>query len=626
MFRFMTFPWAMLALFAPVSGLAADDAPPTPFIVVDQFGYLPDAQKVAVVRDPEIGFDSDWRFTPGDTYQVVDTRTQAVVFEGKPVPWNNGAVDPSSGDHAWSFDFSAVTAPGSYVVRDKQAAYDSAPFDIAANVYKPVLVQAVRYFYYQRAGFPKEARFAGAGWADTASHLGPGQDTEARLYNRKGDKSTARDVRGGWYDAGDFNKYTSWAATYVVGLLSAYAENPTAFTDDFNIPESGNGVPDVLDEAKWGLDWLVRMQNDDGSVLSVVGLASGSPPSAAKGPSYYGPATTSATYGAASAFAYAASIYGADPRFADYAANMKARAIRAWQWAQAHPDVTFYNNDPRDHSEGLAAGQQETDANGRQMKALAAAVYLFGATGDTAYRDYFDSHYKQTELVHGTLNIDFAYSENTPLLVYAERPDATPAVAADIKRAFVAGFHADGWMAASSDPYRAHISAYVWGSSATKTNHGNIFADEARYGLVDDPGAAMAQAAGYLHYMHGVNPLGKVYLSNMKAFGAENSVDRFYHTWYTHGSTRWDSASKSTFGPPPGFVVGGANPGYHWAEGCPGLHPLCGAAPPSPPVGQPAQKSYADFNDNWPIDSWEVTEPAGGYQIPYIRLLARFVK
>ena len=78
-------------------------------------------------------------------------------------------------------------------------------------------------------------------------------------------KSQIKDLRGGWYDAGDFNKYTSWAARYIIVLLQAYEEHPQAFSDDYGIPESGNGIPDILDEVKWGLDWLVRMQNPDGS-------------------------------------------------------------------------------------------------------------------------------------------------------------------------------------------------------------------------------------------------------------------------------------------------------------------------------------------------------------------------
>jgi hypothetical protein len=72
--------------------------------------------------------------------------------------------------------------------------------------------------------------------------------------------------------------------------------------------------------------------------------------------------------------------------------------------------------------------------------------------------------------------------------------------------------------------------------------------------------------------------------------------------------------------------VGGANPEYTWAKGCPTISKRCGQAPPSPPVGEPAQKAYADFSDGWPLNSWEVTEPSISYQTAYIRLLARFVQ
>jgi len=614
----------MLALSAKTPARAAD-APPTPFIVIDQFGYLPAMQKIAVIRSPETGFDAGWNFTPGAVYQVVDVKTGAVVYEGKPVQWNGGAVDAPSGDHTWRFDFSAVTAPGRYVIRDKQASYDSYPFDIAADVYKPVLKAAVRMLYYQRADFAKEAKYAGAGWADGLDHMGRGQDGEARLYSKPNDASTARDLHGGWFDAGDYNKYTAWTASYVISLLGTYAEKPRIWTDDFDIPESGNGVPDLLDEVKWGLDWLVRMQNDDGSVLSVMGLSHASPPSAAKGPSYYGPASTSATYGAAGAYAYGAKIYGAFPQFSAYAADLKARAIKAFAWAEAHPDVTFYNNDPRDHSEGLAAGQQEPDAHGRAMKALAAAIYLFDLTGDATYRDYVDAHYAEANIVkHGNMS-EGDYEPTAPLLYYASLPGATPAVAADIKTAFVAGFEKPGWQASGGDAYMAYLTAYWWGSNGIKASAGDIYADEAHYGLgghtVED---AMTHAAGYIHYLDGVNPLGKVYLSNMKSLGASNSVNRFYHTWYSHDSARWADV-RTGVGPAPGYLVGGANPTYTWAKGCPAINARCGGAPLSPPVGQPAEKAYADFSDNWPIDSWEVTEDSEGYQTPYIRLLARFV-
>ncbi len=615
------------SISAAAKGSSKDSASPTPFIVIDQFGYLPDAKKVAVIRDPASGFDSRWHFVPGKVYQVVNVETGAVVFEGAPTDWRAGAVDPSSGDHAWQFDFSGVVTPGRYLIRDKQVGYDSAAFSVAANLYKPVLVQAVRMLYYQRAGFTKEARYAGAGWADKASHMGPGQDSEARLYSSKTDKTTARDLHGGWYDAGDFNRYTRWAGDYVVGLLHAYHESPTAFTDDFNIPESGNGIPDLLDEVRWEVEWLERMQNDDGSLLSVIGSASGSPASAATGPSFYGPATTSSTYAGAEAFAYAAKTYGQFPALKTFADELGERALKAWVWAQAHPHVLFYNNDPRDHSEGLAAGQQEVDDYGREMGAIAAAVYLFDLTGKTIFRDYIDAHYRDNHIFTHHHTLDFDYTQTAPLVYYASLAGATPSVSSAIKIEFAKGFENGGWNAAENDPYRAHISAYTWGSSATKSNRGNIFGDEALYGLGSHSQAdAMSAAADYMHYLHGVNPLGKVYLSNMKAFGASNSVDRFYHSWFAHSSALWESVSGSKFGPPPGYLVGGANPHYSWDKRCPNVHPGCGLVPLSPPTGERPQKAYADFSDGWPLNSWEVTEPSISYQTAYIRMLARFVR
>ena len=112
----------------------------------------------------------------------------------------------------------------------------------------------------------------------------------------------------------------------------------------------------------------------------------------------------------------------------------------------------------------------------------------------------------------------------------------------------------------------------------------------------------------------------------MGEYGAENSVDQFYHTWFADGSVVWDSVKDSVYGPPPGFLVGGPNPSYDWDARCPDVSSQCGNTRPSPPYDQPPQKSYTDFNTSWPLNSWEVTENSNGYQTAYIRLLARYVQ
>lgn len=606
------------------------------FIMVDQFGYLPNMRKVAVLRTPKVGYDSNQSYWP-QKLQVVDSATGAVVHSWWPSEWKNRQVDESSGDQVWYYDFSSVTTPGTYEVVDQSSGDRSARFEIGDNLYRNVLIQAVRAFYYQRAGQTKRAAHAGAGWADAASHLKAGQDSEARRFLEKNNAATARDLRGGWYDAGDLNKYTSWEAGYAQELMDVYLQNPAIWTDDFNLPESRNGIPDLLDEVKWGLDHLVRMQNGDGSVLSIVGLAGASPPSAATGPSYYGDASTSATLAAAAAYAEGAKVFGGlnDTAMKTYAADLLARARRAWNWALANPSVVFYNNDAARGTAGLGAGQQETDDLGRARLRLGAAIKLYAATGEATYRQYVDAHYTEASMFKDWDLSGFSAGSARELLYYTSLPGATASVVADIRARFTDLWNRPqyygGWGAINDqrDPYRAYIGSYTWGSNSVKANAGTLYMEEADRGLnplhtAEDSANA---AADYLHYLHGVNPFGKVYLTNMTSFGAETSVNQIFHTWFADGSPLWDSAATSTYGPAPGILVGGPNHGqWDWDERCPGISPACGTTRPMPPYGQPPQKSYLDFNDGWPLNSWPISENSNGYQVNYIRLLARFVK
>ncbi len=630
--------WALAADTNDAQGATPPSSKdPGRFIVVDQFGYRPPAEKIAVIRDPQVGFDASGSFTPGASYALVDAASNARVFTGSPTVWGNGSTDGSSGDRAWWFDFSSVTTPGTYYVLDVERNVRSFEFRIAADVYDVVLKHALRTFFYQRAGQVKDARFAGAAWADGASHIGPLQDRNCRVYNAPDDASTERDVSGGWYDAGDYNKYTNWHASYVISLLRAYEQRPGVFTDALEIPESSNGTPDVIDEARWGLDWLVRMQKADGSVLSIVGLSHASPPSAATGPSHYGLASTSASLSAAAALAYGSRFFralGTSDAIA-YADNLRARAIAAYDWAVAHPRVLFYNNDAASGTTGLGAGQQEVDDYGRLHKRIEAAVYLFELTGDTAYRDFVDAHYAELHLVAENEAYPFELWSQETLLHYATLPNATAAVAQRIRSTYhdtILSADNLGAHRRRIDPYLAYIKDYVWGSNATKANQGLMFLDIIFHGIDSAlEGEARTAAERYLHYLHGVNPLQVVYVSNMYAYGADKGVNEFYHSWFADGSSRWDRVGTSTYGPAPGFLTGGPSVQYDWDACCPSgcrsaeNNVRCGSARPSPPYGQPAQKSYLDFNTSWPLNSWSVTENSNAYQVAYIRLLSQFV-
>ena len=606
-----------------------------PLIVVDQFGYRPGTEKIAVIRDPRVGFDSASSFEPSDDYAVVDVASGEAVFTGSPVIWNGGAIDASSGDVAWWFDFSVFDIPGTYFVQDLAGNVRSPQFEISPTVYGRVLAQAMRAFFYQRAGFDKSAAYAGIGWADGASHVGPLQDANCRLFSAPDDAATERDLHGGWYDAGDYNRYTAWHARYVIELLRAYRNAPAAFSDDYGIPESGNGVPDVIDEVLFGMDWLERMQEDDGSLLSIVGVGHASPPSAAAEPSFYGSPSTTATLAGAAAFALGARVFDDLGEIA-YSNVLRTRAESAWAWATQNPDRLFRNNDAAEGTAGLGAGQQEVDDDGRFAKRFEAAVHLFAATGDTTYSGFVDDNYSQIHLMAWDFVYPFEMPEQESLLEYAALPDATPAVASEIRATYGAALDGDSNLGAhrsAADPYLAYLQDYVWGSNSTKANQGLIFTDVVDYGVdeaLDEEALRLAER--YVHYLHGVNPLGLVYLSNMEDFGAEKSVTEFYHSWFADGSTAWDSTLTSTFGPPPGFLTGGPNPSYT-VDGCcpsgcgsPENDALCAAEPTEPPSGQPPQKAYKQFNTAWPLNSWAVTENSNGYQVAYIRLLAKFVQ
>lgn len=605
------------------------------FIIVDQFGYLPGAKKIAVIKNPQIGFDSEKSFTPGNVYKVIEKSSGSEVFTGSPVMWNDENTHSTSGDKVWHFDFTELTSSGTYFIADEKRGYRSYDFIIADNVYNEVLKHAVRTFFYQRAGFPKEAQYAGTEWADEASHIGNLQDKNCRSFFDKNNPETERDVSGGWYDAGDYNKYTSWTANYVVEMMKAYLEKPGAWSDDYNIPKSGNGIPDLLDEAKWGIDHLLRLQLDNGSVLSIVGEAHASPPSSATGASYYGPVNTSTTLNTASALAISSKVFRSIG-MEEYADTLLSRAEKAWQWAELNPDVLFNNNDPDYNSEGLGAGKIEVNNYERGMIRLEAACFLFEATGDVAYRDYFDLHYRDSHMMQW--NYVFPYEgENQEILIYYSSLDnSTPSVADNIRSVYKSQIlYGDINLPAylnSTDPYFSYLESYTWGSNGVKSSQGNNFYNLINFSFSGIDSTVISEAAqSYIHYIHGVNPMNFLYLSNMYNYGGDHGVNEFYHSWFTDGSSLWDRTGVSLYGPPPGYLTGGANPSYDWDGCCPdncgssGNNGLCLSEPISPPKGQPAQKSYKDFNTSWPLNSWSVTENSCGYQVRYIRLLSKFV-
>jgi endoglucanase len=589
-------------------------------ILVDQFGYLPDSSKVAVIRDPQIGYDKSDNFVPGANYQVRSAKTGDVVFDGSPQPWRSGTTEESSGDRGWWFDFSSVAAPGKYFVYDVARNVRSPAFLVDSQVYAKVLKAALRMYFYQRSGFPKLAPHAEACWTDTVAYAGKGQDREAHDVTDRDNRNKVRDLSGGWFDAGDTNKYTTFAVQPVHQLLTAYSVNKAAFTDDLNIPESGNGIPDVLDEVKWETDWLKKMQNPDGSFLLKVGdivHVGASPPSSDSSPRYYVPSCTSATIAAAGMLAHAAIVYGQFPSLAAEAVDLQRRAGIAWRNYQG-----IGKKQTACDSGVVKAGIADLSVEDQNGLTVEAAIYLFALTSDRAYDDYLKAHYKETRSYRDVGWSRYNADQGEALLFYTSLPNADAALKrtlltdklSDVKAGNkIYGFNPE------DDLYRAylHDAQYHWGSNNPRANYGNTNLDALTYNIAPENASSYrSRALETLHYFHGVNPFGMVYLTNMHEYGANNSANEIFHTWF-QPDTKWSDAKTSSCGPPPGYVPGGPNANAANA-GVP--------ANISPPVGQPPQKSYKDWNKGWPENSWAVTEPGIYYQSAYIRLLSAFVK
>lgn len=596
-----------------------------PWIKVDQFGYQPAMQKVAVVVDPQAGFNAAEAFAPGTgsgQYQIRRWADDVVVHTGTLQPWKSGATHAQSGDRGWHYDFSALTAAGAYYIWDSARQVGSGRFEIGSAVYAPVLRHAVRMFYHQRLNHAKVAPYVDARWADAAAYERPGQDRSATSRWAKGQAATARDLSGGWMDAGDTNKYVTFAQSAVLQLLDAYRMSPAVFRDDFGIPESGNGLPDLLDELKWELDFLRRMQDASGThgLFLKVGVDSYtdiSPPSADARPRYYLPECTSATLAGAAMFGAAHVVYRGFASQAAGAADLLARAEAAWARAKLTTSGFTVFQTACDDGD-IKAGDADVDAQGQLESSVLAAIALYEATGKAEYRAHVEANYARVRPYSLWWWGPYWAPMQVALLRHAGQPGVSASVASNLRsqkswQSGVISLTDFNGGANGTDLYRAHLAdaEFNWGHNMTRSNAGLINLDFEAFGINSTSAALYRRIAEqHLHWLHGANPMGLVMLSNMASAGAESSLSEIYHTWFANG-TVWDSTRTSARGPAPGYLAGGPNTTYTGS--------VAGLA------SQPPQKAYKDWNTGWPENSWEVTEPAIYYQAAYVQLLARLM-
>ena len=321
--------------------------------------------------------------------QIVNTQTSQTVMT---VPLKLEAANwQLSGEDVYSFDFSALTTAGKYQAYVPGIGV-SDPFEIGPEVLRNAAYTTARGLYYQRCGTALQTPYAESSFVRAAEHQNDAvlhsSLASCELCSPTESPGTRVDTHGGWHDAGDFGKYLPTAAASLWYLLTAYDIQPNQFADGtWNIPESGNGIPDLLDEARWEVDWIARMQAADGGIyhkLTTETWFEGLPTNDT-GTRYLYQKTTHDTALGAAVFAMAARLW--QPFDSNLAQSYLDRALLAWQFLQAHPIASPVGGFKNPSGTGTGEYNDSDDSDNR----LWAAAELYRTTGDAAYRQYFES-------------------------------------------------------------------------------------------------------------------------------------------------------------------------------------------------------------------------------------------
>lgn len=525
---------ALLAWSASLVAVAADDsAGARATIHLSQIGFAPAANKLALVEGA----------SGGSRFEVVDDVDGRVVLEGRlstSAPW------APAGRTASVADFSALSTPGRYRLRvDGQALSDPFPIDVRANA--ALADAALKAYYFNRAGIALDPAHAGA-WARPAAHADTEVEIHASAASAGRPAGAVVSAAKGWYDAGDYNKYVVNSGISMWTLLAAWEHYPAFFRGrDIGIPESGDAVPDILDESWWNLAWMLQMQDPgDGGVyhkltnLQFDGMVM---PQLATQRRYMVAKSTAATLDFAAVMAMASRIYAShEVQFPGLAARMRKAADAAWQWALAHPRLAYVQ--PYDVATGDYGDKRFDD----EFAWAAAELYLL--TGEREYWQAFQRHAGKVDVP--------AWGNVRALgwLSLQQHRDRLPDDAA--RRMVEQGVMAHAqqlehqW---SQSPWRVAMQSedFRWGSNSTALNQALLLVQGYR---ISGQRAMLDAAQSQLDYVMGRNPLGVSFVT-----GQGLRPPMHIH----HRQSQADGIDA----PVPGWLSGGANPGQQDARNCP---------------------------------------------------------
>lgn len=546
---------AVLAIALCLPAVAEEPVNP---IRLNQAGLLANGPKHAIIPHTSRA-PVPWTLLDGGDRPVLQGRTIVV------------GDDAASGQHLHRVDFSKASATGDGF-RLRVGDDLSRPFAIGAGPYATLKRDALAYFYHNRAGTPIEARFVGPARARPAGHpqeIAPcfgGKDAQGNVWPACPHQLN---VTGGWYDAGDHGKYVVNGGISLWTLLNLYERQaangrPASFPDGAAaIPESSNGVNDLLDEARWQMEFMLSMQVPDGTSMElplgpqkpkgprhfthvdVSGMAHHKvaderwtmlpmPPHLDPEPRFLYPPGTAATLNLAATAAQAARIWRPiDPSFADRC--LKA-ASRAWNAALRVPDALAI---------GDFAGSGGYGDSDMSDEFFWAAAELLATTRQPLYAAVVTGsvHFTQDRVAEP------GWAQVAPLgtLSLSLSPDALgPQDAARVRQAILSA--ADGFVADADGGYRQPlpVRAYTWGSNSSLLNRAIILAyahDATGEGRYRDP------IVDVMDYLLGRNPLDQSYISGYGARPMRHPHHRFWAP----------SLDPKLPPPPPGVVSGGPN-------------------------------------------------------------------
>jgi endoglucanase len=558
--------------------------PPVPNVLVNQLGYFPQLEKIATVK------------TPGAVpWQLKNARGE-VVASGTTIPFG---ADASSGDQVSVADFSSFTQEGKgyTLVVGKDSSH---PFDIGGDLYTKLKYDALAFYYQQRSGIAIEMPYAArpdlvrpAGHIDVPPNHG---DKHVPCAPGSG-CSYVLDVSGGWYDAGDQGKYVVNAGISVWTLLDLWERDQHRGhgADDFadgkmNIPENKNGVPDLLDEARWELEFELKMQVPEGEQLAGMAhhkihdvkwtqLSLG--PHEDPMERYLQPPSTAATLNLAANAAQAARVWRTiDKPFAE---KCLTAAERAWQAARANPEIYA--------PQGGEGGGPYDDAN-LTDDFYWAATELYITTKKAEYKDFVtkSEHFKEVTADWNDnpgMKSSMTWGDTAALASISLVTVANGLPAADMddikKRIAARGDELLGVIAKQGyrQPFGLPAKGYPWGSTSFVLNNSLILA--LAYDFTHERKYLDGVALG-MDWILGRNALDQSFVTGYGSRPLENPYHRF---WCHQANPKYPK-------PPAGVVSGGPNTElqdpYVQAAG------LKGCA---------AQKCFLDNGEAWSVN--EVT-------------------